>query len=139
MNGIMRRLVWCAICFALVAIAWLLWPSDPITESTYHKLLLGMTLGEVEEVVGMPARDVNEAARIATEKRRLQWIRIDRVMHEGNDFTREVPDLSRIKAWQSHLSVLTVQLGDDGRVIGKHFEERHRMSVFAEIRTWFGL
>jgi hypothetical protein len=74
-------------------------------------------------------------SRIATEKRRLLWIRVDASLHEGNDWEKEKPAPRRLRAWQEDLSVLIVQLDGDGCVIGKHFERRSRMDLFHEIRA----
>ena len=63
-----------------------------LAERSYHREYVPQTpLGNDTRrggVVGMPALDLKEATTIATEKQRFQWIRVDRVMHEGNDFPR---------------------------------------------------
>jgi hypothetical protein len=55
-----RRMLLFGLPAAVVAVAvsaWLLWPRTAITRENADKIRMGMTLAEVEAILGGPARD----------------------------------------------------------------------------------
>ena len=129
-----RKPAWCIIALVVtivMATLFLLWPGDPITRATYQKIQLGMTLEEAEAIVGSPGIGITE---MINELKRRGGQRIDAdpddIVQEGNDWSKSRPDLTTIKCWEGTHGGIGIQLGDDGRIIGKRFEGR---------RQWTGL
>jgi hypothetical protein len=122
-----RKRTVCVLLLCLVALAvWLAWPRDPINRATYQKIQLGMTLAEVESIVGCPSCGIVEMmdALFKTGRRRWRDPKPESILHDGNDWSNDRKNLDRIRCWEGAHAGLAVQLGDDGRVIGKHLEGR---------------
>jgi hypothetical protein len=101
---------------ALVA-AWLLWPRTAITPENYEKIQAGMTLAEVEAILGGPARD--ETA--------------------GPPRTAMIQSVRPDREWNSDRVSIWVYLDAEGRV-----RECRAIPVPAEsgldrLRRWLGL
>src|SRR6516162_7726428 len=81
----MRRLLLLCLPVSLAALglaAWLLWPRTAITPENAEKVQRGMTLAEVEAILGGPARDdatgpltsdLSEAVESYDRPGRLKW------------------------------------------------------------------
>jgi hypothetical protein len=82
-------------CILVAGGAWLLWPRTMITAENAAKIQPGMTVAEVEEILGGPAR--NEAPEVARVHRMLQSVS---------------PDLE----WTSEQVSVWVRLEGDGHV-----------------------
>ena len=135
------KLAWCALgLFVIGGGLWLLLPADPISRATYHKIHMGMTLEEAEALVGRPSIGIDEMMDLLFNKRRVRWVapRPQDILHEGNDWSKARPDLTRIKCWEGTRGGLSVQLGDDGRIIGKRFEEGSSMGLVERFRYLLG-
>src|SRR5262249_7101858 len=95
-----------------------------------------MTLQEAESVVGRPSTDIAALVDYLFMTRRIRWVAPapHEVLHEGSDWSNGRPDLARIRCWDGANAGLTVQLGDDGRIIGKRFEGKSRMALVDRLR-----
>lgn len=82
----------------------------------------------------MHAVDVDEMCDILFKKRRIKWVPPETILHGGNDWSKARPDTSKIMCWGGARTGIAVQLGDDGRVIGKHFEEGPPLSFIESMR-----
>jgi hypothetical protein len=116
-----RRLLLAALPVAVLAaglVAWLLWPPpSAITRENAEKIRAGMTLAEVEALLGGPAR--NESG----------------LPDHYIDVTRRSED----KCWASERLIVVVVLDDAGRVI-QHSEFPMRGGGgLATLRRWLGL
>jgi hypothetical protein len=66
-----RRLFMFSLALALVVLclsSWLLWPNSAITHENVRRIQKGMTLAEVEEILGGPARDDTSRRRSNAQK-----------------------------------------------------------------------
>jgi hypothetical protein len=115
------RLLPLALAAAVLAvglIAWLVWPPpSAITRENAAKIRVGMTLAEVEALLGGPAR--NESG--------LQDYCID--------LTRRSDD----KCWASSRDIVIVVLDDDGRVRRQSEFPMRGVSFLATLRRWLDL
>jgi hypothetical protein len=103
-----------AFMVALLA-AWLLSPRTAITRANAEKIRKGMTLAEVEAILGGPARD-------EAPERGLAW-----PSYKGS-------------LWASDLGAVRVGFGHEGRVVfTSGFAPRARQGPFVLIRHWLGL
>jgi hypothetical protein len=139
MAAVKRKLAWYALAmFIIVGVLWLVWPRDPISRETYQKIQMGMTLEETEVLVGRPSINMAEMMDILV-KRHVRWItHPESVLHEGNDWSKSRPDLTKIMCWEGTGGGIAVQLGDDGRVIGKRYEERQSAGLVDRLRNVVG-
>src|SRR5215467_633386 len=70
-----RKLKWLAVVLAVLLLgfgtALLLWPRDPITAESWKRIRVGMTVEEVERILGRPGESLPQhiARRQAVEKR----------------------------------------------------------------------
>ena len=134
-----KKLLLLVAIFLVVTAGLLMAPDDPVSEATYQRIRLGMTLREVEDVIGQPGLKISDAVR-ALSKRGVKFHPPSRVLHDGNDWGNKQQDLSKIICWEGTGAGMAVQLDDDGRVIGKRFEEGHirNRSLFDGVRRSFG-
>jgi hypothetical protein len=116
---------------ALVAFAWLLGsrtPTTAITPANAAKIRNGMTVGEVEAVLGGPARDECTGPIVYDAS-------VGRVSHS-------LPENGLINIWQSDTVQLSVVFRD-GVVVYHSPLPVHRVdvdaSVFDRLRGWLGL
>jgi hypothetical protein len=102
-----------------------LWPRRPaITRANAEKIQMGMTLAEVEELLGGPARNesnmpdnfINDA-------------------FEFHDCARPFED----KRWASPAYVVIVEFDDSGRVTGHFIFDFHGESLLDRLRRWLRL
>jgi hypothetical protein len=117
------------------------WMHDPISCATYQRIQVGMTLAEAEAVVGQPSIGIDEVMDILFKQRRIRWVdpAPEDVLHDGYDWSKSRPKLAQIKCWEGSHSGLAVLLGDDGRIIGKRFEENRGASFVGRLRALLGL
>ncbi len=122
-----RKLAWCALVLAVVLGAlFFLRPRDPVSRATYAKIQIGMTLEQAEAIVGRPGIEIAQMMELIFKKRRTQWVdaKPEEILHEGSDWSKGRPDLSTIMCWEGSHGGISVQLGHDGRIVGKRFEDR---------------
>jgi SmpA / OmlA family len=113
------RLLLIAIPVAAASIAvgaWLMWPRTVITPENAARIQPGMTVAEVEAILGGPARDE------IPEQRRPLMIQSVR------------PDLE----WNSHLVSVWVHLDREGRVRESRAVPVPPHGFFGTLRRWFG-
>jgi hypothetical protein len=123
------------LLFALIAgtaivgtfAAWLLWPHSAITRENAAKIQMDMTLAEVEELLGGPARNesnmpdnfINDAFVVAR--------------HRGAQPFEE-------RRWASPGFVVLVHFDDSGRVIRlTNFDFNVDRSLIDKLRRWLRL
>ena|ERR1700730_13070060 len=98
--------------------AWVLWPRTAITRENAERIQVGMTVQEVEAILGGPARDETP------KRQRLVWIQSVR------------PDLE----WNSDQVSVWVHLDADRRVTSCHaIPVPPAQSPLDMLRRWFGL
>jgi hypothetical protein len=128
-----------AILVLLVVTAGALMTRDSITEAIYQKIHVGMALDEVEDVIGRRGTKIADAVGTLA-KQGVVFIPPSNVLHDGNDWSKQRPDISRIICWQGSEAGITVQVDENGRVIGKRFEQGgiQRRSFFERLSIWLG-
>jgi hypothetical protein len=122
-----------------VVIAWLFWPRTAITRENAARIQMGMTLAEVEAILGGPARDDSSGPRIkegdppeaAESSIFLFQLAVSgvRVQHP-------------CKLWESDRVLIRVDFDDvEKRVTGTDFLPVHRRheSPLDLVRRWFRL
>jgi hypothetical protein len=140
LKAVKRKLAWCSLAlFVVAAGAFFLWPRDPISQATYDKIRIGMTLEEAEDLVGGPSIGVGEMIDQLVKRRRvlLPAAPLD-VLHEGNDWSKVESDQNRIQCWAGMDGGIAVQVGDDGRIIGKRFERWPSPGLLERFRIMLG-
>jgi hypothetical protein len=121
-----------ALMVALLA-AWLLWPRTAITRANAARVENGMTLVEVEAILGGPARDESSGE--------LQpdggWQEVRRLM--VMEMIRS--DDPQYRLWKSNTLLIGVHLAADGRVYSTESVPVQRVheSPFDRLRRWIGL
>jgi hypothetical protein len=134
-----RLLLFCLPALVALAVAaWLLWPSTAITRENAERIRPGMTLAEVEAILGGPPRDESTGPRIK----------------EGDPpeaaesgiylFQLAVGNARAIhpcKLWQSDGVLIRVDLDADERVTGSDWLAVRRVHEGAldRLRRWLGL
>jgi hypothetical protein len=119
-----RRLLIVAVVGATVALAvgaWLLWPRTAITRENAAKIREGMTLAEVEAILGGPARDDYTGPLLPDGPAELACVALPR--------------------WASDRVVIWVSFDADGRVewSEKVHTRRIEESPLDRVRRWLGL
>ena len=147
-----RKLKWPAIVLAVLVLGfgtplWL-WPRDRITPASWKEIRIGMTVAEVESILGRPGMayddfedhldalakndkfPVPDHIRFA-EPEEGEWKWID----EGKN---KVPN--NTKYWIGQRGRMVIQLSPSGQVIGKYFHGwRSPDPSFPErLRDWLG-
>jgi hypothetical protein len=118
-----RLLLFILASVAVLAVgAWLLWPRTAITRENAAKIKEGMTLAEVEAILGGPARNESDMPD--------NFINDAFVMNGEQPFTE--------KRWASPGRVVILHFDDSCRVIRRtttDFGVDH--SLFDMVRRWF--
>lgn len=143
-----RRLTLVAVFALLVLVgigAWLLWPpSTMITRANADSIRAGMTIAEVEEILGGPPRDestgpvIGEEADISgvIDKQPLWFIEGQRFRPEA--FKGLPPGAALPLQWQSNEANVTVAFTADGRVSGAGYLPVHRETPLEWLRRKLG-
>jgi hypothetical protein len=126
-----RRLLFslpAGLAVALVT-AWLFWPRTAITEENAAKVQVGMTLAEVEAVLGGPARD--ESTGPLTTDIALRQVALRQVMLDDS--------LSGL--WTSNHVMVCINFGADRQVTQMSWfpVRRAQESLLDHLRRWLGL
>jgi hypothetical protein len=143
-----RRLLLACLPAAVVALAvgvWLLWPRTAITRENAEKIQPGMTLAEVEAILGGPARD--ESTGRPTERDDdpgaagpsgrgvigFEWT-LGPPLPDGNP-----SDLRRM--WATDHLMVVVDFNGRGHVTAKRTFRTHpvRGTLLDTLRRWLGL
>jgi hypothetical protein len=129
-----RKLKWLAIVLAISLLgfgtALLLWPRDRITADSWKQIRLGMTVKEVENMLGEPgSRHVDIWRDLAKEP--------------GNWFAEPNPfifDGTRNLTWIGRNGFIDIRYDERRQVIGKYFGEfpSTRPSFIDRLRDWLG-
>jgi hypothetical protein len=125
-----------------LAVAWLLWPRTAITTENAAKVCEGMTLAEVEAILGGPARDESTgpltAAAAEVEDADAE-VRVE-LIQVSYDWTLRLT-VHAAKCWTSDHLVVRVEFDEQGRVAGKDSLEVRRVyeSPLDKLRRWLGL
>jgi hypothetical protein len=137
-----RRLLLIAL-FATVMLlsVWALWPRTAITREDAARIREGMTLGEVEAILGGPARDESSGAPIADDDDAFdpKALPVPPRQQRMAEMRFHIGD--GILEWRSDLVVVSVVLDSDGRV--SHYCDQHTRrdyeSISDMLRRWLGL
>jgi hypothetical protein len=110
-----RLIAMLAVLAVLIAVGfgiWGLWPCTAINRENAAKIRVGMTLAEVEAILGGPARHESTGPVVLDEfgQRRHEWRFV--MVHAGLRFGDSPPH------WQSDYVAIMVQLDPERRVIG---------------------
>jgi hypothetical protein len=111
-----------------LAVAWLVWPRSAISAENAARICDGMTLAEVEEILGGPPRDeTNDGYDLVL----YRWTK-DHVYFAPAD---------RQKQWVGPQSAVWIVLGDDGRVVSTSVGETQLRdeTLLQKARRWLGL
>jgi hypothetical protein len=123
-----RRLLPLAVLGAVIVLAigvWLVWPQpSAITGENVAKIKVGMTLAEVEAILGGPARDETNGSTAAT------YIHISNVAR---------PDPYNEKEWRSDDVAVIVEFHDGRVILCNPAREFARRSWPDRLCRWLGL
>src|SRR6516165_6069335 len=139
-----RKLKWLAIVLAVSLLgfgtALLLWPRDRITAESWQKIRIGMTEGEVAEILGGPGmshetflaqydRLEKELGRSPCEFERPQ-------LEEPEDWVFVVWDRARI--WTGRRGIIEIELDQDNKVCWMRFKGLRwkNADVIDRLRDW---
>ena len=122
------------VLIGLVAVtAGFLPPSDSITREHYDHIRLGMTLSEVEALLGSPGIGVHQVKRVAPNRKTVE-------MAEEGPFDNRPDDNEpgRRLLWISRDSSVMIRLGQDNRVTDKMFLRLAPLTVYQRVHYfWF--
>jgi len=142
-----RRLLMIGLPAVLVAVlltTWLFWPRTPITRGNATRIVEGLSLAEVEGILGGPARDestgpavIDGGHLLADAKRALESRALERVRWANADAAGDPP---RVQTWLSDHVMVIVQFDADGRVTACDPFPVHpsRESPLDRLRRWLG-
>ncbi len=128
-----KRFVFLLGCFAVIAFGrfltlWVTRPVDRITRAEFENIRPGMTVEEVEKILGKPTENDAEAPII---------------MFEGVPMSFASPDLfppEKLRQWIGKDHAILAELDDQGRVSDMYFGHTNRPPDFlAKLRRWLRL
>jgi len=128
-----KRLLLVFAGFACVLIAgyflhaWL--TKTHINRETFERIENGMTLAEVEQIIGVPPGNYETRQRNGPRHPRSAY-----VLFEGNNIYSIAPEVT----WSSNDGEIIVTVSKDGRVMHKHFNDVELESVSDTLRRWLG-
>jgi hypothetical protein len=144
-----RRLLLFGLPAGLVAAmlaVWLLWPRTAITRENAERIAVGMTLAEVEQILGGPARD-EATGPVTADGPGTLWLMAPRKQYLLVDYGARVT-VPGAKApapaaprWVSDQVMITVSLDADGRVESCNTipVRRTEEGPLDRLRRWLGL
>jgi hypothetical protein len=146
MSNRTRRLLLFGLPAALLAsaiAAALLWPRTAITRENAARIQVGMTLAEVESILGGPVRDettgpcVPDLAKEGPGGTPHDLDSVERWI----DFLVATSDATPWPRWQSNQVMIAVLFDTDGRVSDCHFFPVRRAdeTLLDRLRRWLGL
>jgi hypothetical protein len=121
-----------AVTLAGLLAFWLLWPRSAITRANAERIQEGMTLAEVEDILGGPPRD-DGVGLIAVQRR------------DGSEGTIPRSELLGIlgqvegKSWLSDEVLVWITLDHAGRVTSCSVEPVRLASPLDKLRRWLRL
>jgi hypothetical protein len=122
---------------AVMLAAWLLWPRTAITWENYERIQVGMTLAEVEGILGGPARDESTGPLVAASPD------VDDSLVELFPYFYNWHVLVRTRpaCWTSDRLMVRLDFDDGGRVAGMdHLAVRRAdEGILDRLRRWVGL
>jgi hypothetical protein len=135
-----RKLKWTAVVLVVLlvgfGVALFLLPRDRITAESWKKIRIGMTVEEVEEILGGPG--------ITSEECRKRHFAPGKFSYDGVGFReprdRVITDGDILKNWKGKHGLMQIGLDSDGHVIAKYFLGlRSADPTFLDhIRDWLG-
>lgn len=115
------------LCGLLLA-AWSWWSPDAINPSTYQRIHLGMTQGEIEKVIGLPAGNSGRGSIIAVT-----------VLAESQLSEDPFPRDQLRAIWTGSRYAILVRFDDEGTAIGcSLYEVSRRPALLGMLRSWLG-
>jgi hypothetical protein len=127
-----RRILWLVVLGTVPIVAgslWLLWPRTAITQENAERIQAGMTLAEVEVILGGPERDES------TPGARQLWSR------NQWDLLRAL-NSRQWQGWRTDSLVVYVSFDESTRVLDTHWGDSGLVledSLFYRLRRWIGL
>ena len=123
-----RKLKWIAAVLAVLLLgfgtALLLWPRDRVTEDSWSEIRIGMTLEQVETILGFPGLDWEEH-QAKKAKRSRSFILEGSYLLEPRWIENEALERERregdIKHWAGRRGDIAIFLDECGHVRGKRF------------------
>jgi hypothetical protein len=124
------------LALMLSAAAWFLWPRTAITPENAAKIKIGMTLAEVEAILGGAARD-ETTGPVKVHSKPVE-VDIDFLYPWPDPWTGPRP---RVCTWRSDRATVDLSFAPDGRLLAsKHCEMRPVPQSFLDrIRAWLHL
>jgi hypothetical protein len=119
----------------LLACAWLVWPRTAITRENAEKIQVGMTIAEVEALLGGPARTENTGPVVLD----IEAPGASEAM--GQPDGSERADCVRLRRWASDTVTIDLCLCREGRVVAVRVTPmlRESESPLDLLRRWLGL
>jgi hypothetical protein len=127
-----------AVRRTLIVAAGVLWafrPSDHVTEETYQQILLGMSLEEVEQIMGVPAMEPGEFADSYRRRANAGEIKLTNRVQEA----RPVKAESKTMVWTGNRGGIAIGLDENGIVIRKWYQGWQQPSFLSRLRARLGL
>jgi hypothetical protein len=141
-----RKLKWLAIVFGVLVLgigtAFFLWPRDRITPESWKTIRIGMTVEEVEAILGGPGmkwKDYMDQWALAAEIGKPRSSRIS--FREGEEPKKQVWwDAKNSKVWPGTRALIGIQFDEGGHVMIKIFEEwlPANPNFIDRLRDWLG-
>lgn len=143
LGSLAKRLRWPLLLLGLVAVLvgvvyWLLLPAGPIGPRAFHRIQLGMTEEEVEEVIGGPAGFYFQNQ--PPPKDILQYYFPTSAIQKGQPYIKE--DEYQTRNWYGNEFMITVTFDLDRRVTGVCLSEcifPPPANFLDRLRAWLGL
>jgi hypothetical protein len=126
------------VLVALAAAAWLLWPRTAITRENFDRIEVGMTLAEVEAILGGPPREEATGPFVPRDgDPDSVWITHEFMVIIGPG----APAFPADRGWAAHSLLVWVTFDAEGRVSAKNCLPVRRATepLLDRLRRWLGL
>ena len=141
-----RKLKWTAVVFAVVLLGFgaaiFLWPRDRITAESWEKIQLGMTVEEVQDILGGPGNDFKEAEdlydRVVAKSGKEPLDHASLRYEPDKQFAEEETKVMRV--WVGREAVIGIVFDPENCVKKKAFQ-RGRLAepnLIDRLRDWLG-
>jgi hypothetical protein len=120
---------------------WLMRPSNRINEAKLQEIQLGMTLPEVEEILGGPPWKETDVIMTPQERLNLEWYRFS-LAGTNNNFHQELYLGGRLEFWLGETGAIVIILDHkEQKVCDKRFTTLlpRDDSFFDTLRRWLHL
>lgn len=141
----MRRILTASLLIGLATVVvvggWVVWPrSSAICKENYHRITVGMSLSQVEDILGGPARDESFGTLLVQVNDTPSAKDSPLKGEQQRFFRRSVLRREGVssKEWISNQAAVWVGFDAEGSAVSRSFLVVYREPQWDDILRWFG-